>query len=140
MAAHGYDIGAIELGEQLARIARANLSPYPRVQVIHHAFETWNPAGLPPFDLVVSAQAFHWIEPDVGYPKIHSLLKKQGHLAVIYNLFEGGAGPVNEDLAQAYRRHFPKKRERDAANSLRANVDRTIRMIKRCRLFQDPVI
>jgi SAM-dependent methyltransferase len=78
LASRGFEIVAVELGENLARIATANLERYTRVRVIHSAFEEWA-YDEKPFDLVLSAQAFHWIDPEIGYPKIRRLLKDQGH-------------------------------------------------------------
>jgi 16S rRNA A1518/A1519 N6-dimethyltransferase RsmA/KsgA/DIM1 with predicted DNA glycosylase/AP lyase activity len=49
LAARGYDIVAIELGEQLARVARENLANYPRVQVIGQAFGNMESIRAAPF-------------------------------------------------------------------------------------------
>jgi len=139
LAERGYEIAAIELGEHLARLAANNLEVFPNVQVVHSSFEEWVPTESA-FDVVLSAQAFHWIDPAISYPKIRSLLKGHGHLAVVYNLFTGGTGPVYEDLDRVYRHYFPKNEREAASTSLQSTVDRTLRMIKGCELFQDPVI
>lgn len=46
------------------------------------------------YDLVFSAQAFHWIERPLGYDKIEKLLNKDGHLALLWNMY------VNTEDAQ----------------------------------------
>lgn len=138
-AERGYEIVAVELGEKLARIAAANLEPYPRVSVIHSAFEEWV-CSEKPFDLVLSAQAFHWIDPGIGYPKIRQFLVDRGHLAVVYNLFASSPDPIYRDLDVAYRAHFPHRDEQDAPRSLREKVARTLASIRDSDLFGEPVV
>ena len=82
LAARGYRITCVELGEQLASIARRNLLPYPAVEVINADFERWEPARGD-FDAVVAFTAFHWIAPDVRYAKAASLLRDQGKLGLV---------------------------------------------------------
>ena len=82
LAARGYRITYVELGEQLASIARRNLLPYPAVEVINADFERWEPARGD-FDAVVAFTAFHWIAPDVRYAKAASLLRDQGKLGLV---------------------------------------------------------
>jgi len=139
LAEREYEIVAVELGENLARIAASNLKPYPRVRVIHSAFEEWA-CVEEPFDLVLSAQAFHWIEPAIGHPKIRRLLKHQGHLAVVYNLFPGHQTPLYRELDGIYRSHFPQRGSNDAPRTLQENVARTIRSIQDRGLFAEPVV
>jgi SAM-dependent methyltransferase len=82
LARRGHHITAVELGGNIARMARNNLRDYPRVQIINASFEE---ADLPiaGFDLVYAATAFHWIAPEVRFARPHALLKAPGHLAII---------------------------------------------------------
>jgi len=139
LAECGYEIVAIELGENLAAVAARNLSGFPHARVIHSTLEEWR-CDEPAFDLVVSAQAFHWLDPVIGYPKIRQLLQHSGHLAVIYNLFSGGDDLVYRDLESAYRRHSPQRDENDALRRLQETVERTVCAISDCRLFHEPVV
>ena len=80
LAQLGYRITCLELGENLARTAQANLARCPNVTVIHTNFEEWiPPAGG--FDLVFAATAWHWIDPTVRYRRAAELLRPDGHLA-----------------------------------------------------------
>jgi SAM-dependent methyltransferase len=83
-AKRGYSIQCIELGVNLASIAKQNLSRYPKVQVIVDNFEEY-PLEEKNFDLVISATAFHWIDPEVGYQKTAKVLKPEGTLALFWN-------------------------------------------------------
>ena len=81
LAGRGFAITCIELGAELAAAARRNLASYPGVQVVHAAFESWQPPAGVTYDLVFSATAWHWIDPAVKYLKAAELLRPGGHLA-----------------------------------------------------------
>jgi SAM-dependent methyltransferase len=82
-ARRGYSIVGVELGERLAALATKNLAAYPKVEVHNTAFEDWA-LEEETFDLVLSADAFHWIPPEVGYPKAASALKDSGSAAFFW--------------------------------------------------------
>jgi SAM-dependent methyltransferase len=83
LARRGYKITAVELGVELAEVAKDALKKYKNVEIVTGAFED---IELPPnsFDLVYAATAFHWIEPAVRFKKPHTLLRNSGHLAIIH--------------------------------------------------------
>jgi ubiquinone/menaquinone biosynthesis C-methylase UbiE len=83
LAERGVSITALEPGENLAAIARTKLAAYPEAVVVERRFEDYD---LPdePFDLVVSATAFHWVDPSIRVTKAARALKPGGHLAIIH--------------------------------------------------------
>jgi SAM-dependent methyltransferase len=81
LAEHGYEITCVELGANLAGVARRNLARFPKVEVINADFESWQ-AERAEFDAVVAFTAFHWIAPEVRYAKPAELLRERGKLAV----------------------------------------------------------
>jgi SAM-dependent methyltransferase len=83
LAERGFNIMAIELGGALADVARHELQGYPNVNVITGAFEDIELQAAS-FNLVFSATAFHWIQPEVRYTKPYEILKPHGHLAIIH--------------------------------------------------------
>jgi SAM-dependent methyltransferase len=92
LAERGFKIVGVELGEQLAAIARRKLAPFPNVQIVHASFERWEPASAE-FDAVVAFTAFHWIDPEARFSKPARLLREGGSLAVVetrHVLPEGG--------------------------------------------------
>lgn len=84
LARRGYRMLCVELGENLAALARDNAAEYPRVEVVTGDFEKIPlPQGV--FDLLVSATAFHWLDPAVAYPKATQALKPGGAIALFWN-------------------------------------------------------
>jgi SAM-dependent methyltransferase len=80
LARRGYRILAVELGAQLAAVARRNLAPYPHTEVVVGDFETW-PLEPAAFDLAIAATSFHWIDPAIRYLKTAQSLRPGGMLA-----------------------------------------------------------
>jgi protein-L-isoaspartate O-methyltransferase len=83
LAARRVDLLAVELGSHLAAHARRRLEPYLNARVVVSAFEDWE---LPtePFDAVVCANAFHWLDPDVRFAKCSEALRPAGSLVIIH--------------------------------------------------------
>lgn len=69
-------------------------------------FEAWDPANRR-FDLLTSAQAWHWVDPQVGPPKAAELLRSGGRIALFWNR---GTPPrqLTRMLDDIYARHAPE--------------------------------
>ncbi len=82
LAQHGIELLALELGPHLATLARRNLSRFPKAHVLVSSFEAW---PLPPekFNAVVSANAFHWLNPDIRFSKSAEALSPGGFLTIL---------------------------------------------------------
>lgn len=107
MAKRGYRITAVELGPNLASIAARNLAPYPNVDVQVAAFEDW-PLPPEPFDLVMAATSFHWLDADLSVPKIAAALRPGGAVAIISGgHVAGGTSQFFVDVQDCYERHMP---------------------------------
>lgn len=83
LAKRGYRITGVELGVDLAEVARESLKEFPNVEVITGAFEDVQFAPES-FDLVYAATAIHWIIPEVRFTKPHNILKPNGYLVIIH--------------------------------------------------------
>lgn len=82
LAELGFQITCVELGEQLAAVARRNLASFQNVEVIDANFETWQPPYAD-FDAAVAFTSFHWIARETRYTKTASVLREHGMLAVV---------------------------------------------------------
>jgi SAM-dependent methyltransferase len=108
LAERGCRIVAVELGPQLAAVTRRNLASFPAVEVVTAAFEDW-PLPPEPFDLVLSATAFHWIDPAVRVRKAADALRPGGSLATIATHHVAGGDEQFFVQAQAcYERWDPE--------------------------------
>lgn len=82
LAARGYRVTGVELGDGLADVARRNVASYPDAEIVTANFETWQPAEAG-FDAVVAFTAFHWIGAEARYARPAALLRPGGALAVV---------------------------------------------------------
>ena len=80
LAERGFEIVGVEMGEDLAALARRNLAAFPNVEIVNEPFETWETSAR--FDAVVAFTSFHWIDPEVKYAKSAQLLREGGALGV----------------------------------------------------------
>ncbi|HET8845594.1 MAG TPA: class I SAM-dependent methyltransferase [Ktedonobacteraceae bacterium] len=83
LAQHGIDLLALEPGPHLAALARQNLKQFPNGQVEISSFEEWPLPGQK-FNAVVSASAFHWLDPDVRFSKSAQALHAGGFLTILH--------------------------------------------------------
>jgi SAM-dependent methyltransferase len=105
LATRGYQLLGIELGRQLAAVARQNLAPFPDAQIVVGDFEDWEPSDAEDlFDAVVAFTAFHWISPDLRYAKPARLLREGGALAVVEteHVLPAGADPFWTEVQADY--------------------------------------
>jgi SAM-dependent methyltransferase len=102
-ARRGCRVVCVELGENLAEVARRNLERFPRVEVITSAFESWEPRGVL-FDLIFAASSWHWLDPEVRYAKAARVLKPTGILAIVDNghAFPDGFDPFFTEIQKCY--------------------------------------
>ncbi|MBL4844875.1 MAG: class I SAM-dependent methyltransferase [Planctomycetes bacterium] len=111
LASRGLRLHGVELGVNLAERAREALAPWPQATIEAADFETWSHATstaktLPSaFDLVVCAQAFHWIDPLRALPQAASALRAGGHLALIWTLDRSQSLPVYAATTPLYDRY-----------------------------------
>ena len=101
LAQRGYRLHCLEPGHQLAAVAAENLCSYPNVTIEIATFEGW-PLQATAYDLVFSAQAFHWVDPDVGYAKAAQALKPGGQIALIWTIDARAEGVLTQELDQIY--------------------------------------
>jgi len=84
LAEHGFHIDCIELGEEMAFVARAKLAAFPRVTITVADFDNWHSEAR--YDLALSASAWHWLNPATRTPRIAELLAHQGRIATLRNI------------------------------------------------------
>src|SRR6266511_3714255 len=107
LAERGCEIIAVELGAELATVARRNLARFPRADVVVAAFEEW-PLPAEPFDTVVAATAWHWLTPSMRVAKAAQALRPGGALATIStHHIAGGSEAFFVEVQACYERWDP---------------------------------
>jgi len=102
-----YLVTAVELGAELAEVARRNLTGFGNVEIVDSAFEDW-PLPATPFDLVLFATSFHWMDPAVRLVKSAEALRPGGALAVVStHHMDGGTERFFVDVQRCYERFDP---------------------------------
>lgn len=107
LAALGGEVVCIELGANMAAVARRKLAGFPAVHVVVSAFEDW-PLPAEPFDVVFAATAFHWVDPAVRVVKAADALRMGGTLATVStHHIEGGDTEFFAEAQACYERWDP---------------------------------
>jgi SAM-dependent methyltransferase len=103
-ATRGLQILAIDPGPKMVRTARETLARFSNVELIEATFEAW-PAKGSVFQLIVAAQSWHWVSPEVRFVKAAEVLSSDGSLAVFGQVPVGLPTPLLEQFKQISLRH-----------------------------------
>lgn len=87
-------------------IAQKNCSTYPKINLKATSFEEWQPKGQL-FDGVIAANVFHWLPPQISYPKSYQILKEKGHLILLWNLSLQPTWDIYQTLQPIYQTYAP---------------------------------
>ncbi len=131
-ARRGYSVLCIEPGKHLAALAAEKFKDFPGIRLVNTTFEDW-PEIAGYFDLVISAQAFHWIDKASGFPKIARALKPGGWLAVWWNRQPEDLSEVWLELDRIYRERAPAMWKDPVP--FEASIEEPREEIKACGLF-----
>ena len=103
----GLHVTAVELGPNLAAVARRRIAAFDDASVEVAAFEDWEPSvGRTGHRAVIAWNCLHWISPDVAYAKSAALLGSGGAMVVAGHNWTAPEGPglwndLQEDYAAA---------------------------------------
>jgi SAM-dependent methyltransferase len=117
-ARRGASIVALEPGPSLAAVLRRNVAGLD-VTVEETTFEAWPIAPRQgAFDVVMAAQAIHWVDPAVRYAKAADVLAPGGTLALVRNEKAPLERGLNEELGAAHARWHPRPTDRPFASGV----------------------
>lgn len=111
----GCQLTAVEYGEHFSELLKEKFKEFPRFSVITGKFENTHFEDNV-FDLVFSASAFHWVPEEIGYSKVHNILKSGGVFARFANHpYRNKGNPklsaeIDEIYDDYYNRFHNKKR------------------------------
>lgn len=95
LTARGARVTGVEPDARMAAVARDG-----GLAVEVSSFEAWDPAGRT-FDLVTSAQAWHWVDATVGSARAADVLRPGGRIGLFWNVGRPSEA-IREALAAAY--------------------------------------
>jgi SAM-dependent methyltransferase len=101
LTARGLPVLGVEIDSQMASVARGH-----GIEVEVSDFEKWDDRGRT-FDLIISAQAWHWVDPALAVPKAARLLNPGGTLALFWN-FEDFVDEEQRIVDTVYAEHAPE--------------------------------
>jgi SAM-dependent methyltransferase len=104
LAGRGFSLTAIDIGASMVAAARRHVAD-PKAAFEVCSFEDF--AGAGPFDLIVSATAFHWVDPSIGWAKAARLLRSGGWLALM-STGELYPEPLRTQLREQWNRYNRK--------------------------------
>lgn len=102
-AAHGLDLTCLEPDPRMAAVLTRNCQPYPRVSVVVDRFESWRPDRR--YQLLLSAQAWHWVDPGRRTDLAYAALAPGGAIALFWNIFAAVDPAVHHALVAVDARH-----------------------------------
>ena len=102
LTASGAAIQGLEPGPALADLARENLAGSPNVRIVMTTFEA---ADEEPgaYDLIVSATACHWTDPEVSFAKAARLPRPGGSLVLVTNAHGSTGTHTDERVGKPIR-------------------------------------
>lgn len=98
----GYTIDAVEPNLEFCRLAEQHCLDYPQVRIIPQTFEEWQVEPRK-FQIVLAANAWHWISSDIKYVKASEALQENGALVLLWNMSLEPTYEVYQVLNQVYQ-------------------------------------
>ena len=106
-AKRGFPILATDPGSEMLRGARESLANFSNVEFLETTFEAW-PTDRAAFRLIIAAQSWHWVSPEVRFSKAAEALSRDGSLAVFGHVPVGLPAPLLDQFKEIYLRQIGK--------------------------------
>lgn len=102
----GCQMLCVEPNPDFYRLAQQTCESYPNVELKNCSFEEWQ---LEPqrYDAVLAASSFHWVSPDVGYPKAAAAIRPGGYFILLWNKELQPGYEVYQQLLVVYQTYTP---------------------------------
>lgn len=81
-----FNVMCIEPGDKLVEMGKRKFVNYDNIKFTLARFEEYDVENNQ-YDLVFSAQAFHWVPQPIGFQKCAQTLKEKGFLALFWNMY-----------------------------------------------------
>jgi SAM-dependent methyltransferase len=105
-ARYDFLMTCLEPNPDFCQLTQRNCAAYPNVEICNTTFEEWQLKERQ-FDAVLSANAFHWISPEIKYVKAAEALHDNGFLILLWNLTPEPSYEVYQAIEEIYQTHAP---------------------------------
>lgn len=102
----GFSMTCLDPNQDFCELAKYNCAPYSKVQICNISFEEWK-LEANKFNVVLSANAFHWVSPEVGYSKAAKALQDNGFLILLWNMTPEPRYEVYQAIEEVYQAYAP---------------------------------
>ena len=136
----GYDVTALEISGAQVDYLQQKFAEDSNFHCVCSTFEDFD-ANDESFDLVFSATAFHWIDPQIGYPKTYRLLKPNGVLALFWHM-SSLVEPTTElerGVREISRKHAPELNDESNEQQAEEIHQKRLQLSQTQNLFGEPV-
>jgi ubiquinone/menaquinone biosynthesis C-methylase UbiE len=102
----GYVVTAVEMGTNMVEFLLDKFNGHTNFNVITSTFEDVLLEEFD-YDLIYSASAFHWVDAEIGCPKVFRLLRKGGVFALFRNNTVPAVGEgLYEEIQTVYEKYY----------------------------------
>jgi len=130
-ARFGCHITGLDINPELISVASSKTSHFKNVEYVNSSFEKAELA-TGSFDMIFAAQAWHWVDPNVGYAKVPKLLKENGVFVVFWK-FQDRGSKLRGDLQNLYIKYSPNY------PAYMHDTSSIIRRVSETRSFEEPL-
>lgn len=102
----GFSMVCLEPSHEAYQLARQNCEMYPNVEIKNTTFEEWE-LETKKFNAVLAATSWHWVSPEIGYPKAATAIKDNGSLILLWNMTPQPPYEVYQALNEVYQAQAP---------------------------------
>ncbi len=102
----GCAIDVVEPNPAFSQVAERRLAAFPKVQLFQQSFEEWQ-VKPQAYEIVLAANAWHWISSDIKYVKASQTLRADGSLVLLWNLTLEPSHEMYQVLNQVYQAYAP---------------------------------
>lgn len=102
-AKKGCSVIGLDISDELISIAKEKTNDYPNISYKLGSFEETDFQDK--FDLIISAQAWHWLDQNTSYDKAYNLLVDQGSLVLFWKYQDTGKSDFVKAVRELYGVH-----------------------------------
>jgi SAM-dependent methyltransferase len=139
-------VHGLEPSAPMVAVARRACMAYERVEIEQSDFEVYSPRGRR-FGLLFSAQAWHWVSPEVRYVKARDVLAPGAAVALFWNRPQWERSPHRQAMLDAYGRAAPDFEAVGGPGPMHPANEGPSRLwgdwereLRSARWFEDPVV